>query len=279
MTQASVATATLSGVPRTSLLTTRGRVDEHYRPDGLLRDPLVADGWAALSWDTSLDSLYTPLSRLGWAVRAHLIDEIVQRHLAVHQQAVVVELGSGRSTRSYRVGQLSHYWLELGLPETIALRRQFDTENDRHRFLPVSALAFNWLDEIPDCSPENLLIVAEGLLMYFEPDEVQTLITRLKQRFLGATIVFDVVGSVTKGQSAQRLAASDAPLKWFIQNEHDLPRMGLTVLEARSLVREMCRYRRRTGGYRWVPWLSYLPPLRNASLLIEARLQSTRSGS
>ena len=279
MTQTSVAPAALSGVPRTLLLTTRARVDEHRRSDGLFRDPLVADWWQSFSWDTALDSLYTPLGQLGWAVRAHLIDEIVQRHLAVHERAVVVELGSGLSTRYYRVGQPSHYWIELDLPQTIAVRQQFDVESDRHRFLSVSALAFNWLDEVPDCPPESLLIVAEGLLMYFDLDEVQALITRLKERFLGATFVFDAVGGVTKGQKAKQLAALDAPLKWFIRNERALPKMGLTVLETRSLIQEMSRYRDRIGGYRWVPWLSDLPPLRNSSLLIEARLQSTLSGS
>ena len=279
MTQTSVAPAPLSGVPRTCLLTTRARVDEHHRPDGLFRDPLVADWWQSFSWDAALDPLYRSLSQLGWAVRAHLIDEIVQRHLAVHERAVVVELGSGLSTRYYRVGQPSYHWIELDLPETIAVRRQFDVESDRHRFLPISALAFNWLDEVPDCPPESLLIVAEGLLMYFEPDEVQALITRLKERFLGATFVFDVVGGGTKGQTAQQLAALDAPLKWFIRNERELPKMGLTVLETRSLIQEMSQYRDRIGGYRWVPWLSHLPPLRNSSLLIEARLQSILSGS
>jgi O-methyltransferase involved in polyketide biosynthesis len=218
------------------------------------------------------------MAQLGWAVRAHRIDEIVQRHLAVHERAVVVELGAGLSTRYYRVGQQSYRWLELvDLPETIALRRQFEIDSDRHRLLPVSALAFNWLDEVPDGPPASLLIVAEGLLMYFDPDEVQALITRLKQRFLGATLVFDAVGGLTKGKTAQQLAALNAPLKWFIQNEHDLPKLGLTVLEARSLIQEMSQYRDRIGGYRWIPWLSHLPPLRNAALLIEARLQSVLS--
>jgi O-methyltransferase involved in polyketide biosynthesis len=278
MTHTTVATTALAGVPRTLLLTTRARVDEHHRSEGIFRDPIVADWWRSLSWDASLDSLYTPFAQLCWAVRAHLIDEIVQRHLALHPQAVVVELGAGLSTRYYRVGQSSQCWLELDLPETIALRRQFETESDRHRFLPVSALAFNWLDQVPDCSPASLLILAEGLFMYLHPDDVQILITKLKQRFLGATLVFDAVGGITRGKTAKQLAALDAPLHWFIQNEHDLPRLGLSVLETRSLTQEMCRYRDRLGAVRWVPGFSRLPPIRNASLLLETRLDSLMRG-
>jgi len=278
MTHTTVAIETLSGVPRTLMLTTRARVDEYHRPDGILRDPIVADWWRSLSWDASLDKLYTPLTQLCWAVRAHLIDEIVQRHLAVHPQAVIVELGAGLSTRYYRVGQSSQCWLELDLPETIALRSRFDTESDHHRFLPVSALAFNWLDEVPACPPDSLLIIAEGLFMYLPPDDLQILITKLKQRFLGATLVFDAVGGITRGQTARQLSALNAPLQWFIHNEHDLPKLGLSLVETRSLIQEMSHYRDRIGAFRWVPWLCQLPPVRNASLLLETRLESLRYG-
>jgi len=274
MTHTTVAIEALSGVPRTLMLTTRARVDEHQRPDGILCDPIVADWWRSLSWDAALDSLYTPLTQLCWAVRAYLIDEIVQRHLAVHPQAVIVELGAGLSTRYYRVGQSSQCWLELDLPETIALRRQFDTESDRHRFLPFSALTFNWLDEVPTCPPTSLLIIAEGLFMYLPPEDIQMLITKLKQRFLGATLVFDAVGGITRGQTAHQLSALGAPLQWLIHNEHDLPQLGLSLVETRSLIQEMSRYRDRIGAFRWVPWLCHLPPFRNASLLIETRLES-----
>jgi len=51
-----VASPALSGVPRTLMLTTRARVDEHHRPNGILRDPIVAD--------EAVDELvYTALTR------------------------------------------------------------------------------------------------------------------------------------------------------------------------------------------------------------------------
>ncbi|MEM9503894.1 MAG: class I SAM-dependent methyltransferase [Cyanobacteria bacterium P01_E01_bin.43] len=272
MNHSTLTTTVFSGVPRTLLLTTRARVDEHYRLHSILHDPMIAEWWPVLTWDPVLDGLYQPLSQLGWALRAHIFDEIVQRHLAVQSQAVVVELGAGLSTRYYRVGQQSHYWLELDLPEVIHLRQQFEAESDRYRLLPRSVVDWSWLDEVPDGPPEQLLILAEGLLMYLEPDEVQTFITQLKQRFAGATLVFDAVGGLTRGQTAKQLADLEAPLKWFINHERDLTAMGLTVVEARSLIQEMCHYRDRIGVYRWVPWLSKLSPLRNSSLLIESRV-------
>ena len=264
----------LSGVPRTLLLTTRARVDEHQRPDGIFRDPKIAEWWPSLPWDPALDDVYEPLAQLSWAVRAHLFDAVVQRHLSTYADAVVIELGAGLSTRYYRVGQRCHRWFELDLPEVIALRRRVDTESDRHRFLSTSALEFSWMEEVPKTPPETILILAEGLLMYFEPSQVQALISQLKRCFLGATFVFDAVGGVTRGRGAKQLAQLGAPLKWFIHNEHTIPVMGLTLVEVRSLLQENCCYPDRIGWYRWVPWLSQLSSLRNASLILATRLKT-----
>lgn len=268
----SLVPATLSGVPRTMLLTTRARVDEHQRPNGIFRDPKVAAWWPALRWDTALDAMYRPNAQLTWAVRAHLIDQVVQRHLSTYADAVVVELGAGLSTRFYRVGQRCRHWLELDLPEVTALRRRLDTESDQHRFISASALDFAWMDQVPTNSPKALLIIAEGLLMYFKPAQVQALVGQLRQQFPGATLTFDALGNVGKASGNRWLAQLGAPLKWSIADERDVAALGLTVVDVRSLIQENCRYRDRIGLFGWVPWLSQLPPLRNAGLVVEARL-------
>lgn len=216
--------------------------------------------------------MYNPIAQLTWAVRAYLFDQIVQRHLGTYTDATVVELGAGLSTRYYRVGQSCHRWIELDLPEVTELRRYFDHESDRHRFVSASALDPSWMDTVPDGLPASRLIIAEGLLMYFEKAQVQALIAHLKQRFPGATLAFDAVGGVTHGQGSKQLARLGAPLKWFVKNEADVVAMGLRLMEVRSLLQENCRYRDRIGIFRWVPWFSQLPPLRNAGLVIEARL-------
>ncbi|MEM9450463.1 MAG: class I SAM-dependent methyltransferase [Cyanobacteria bacterium P01_E01_bin.6] len=262
----------LTGIPRTMLMTTRARAEEHQRPDALFRDPKVAEWFKVLPWDTELDRLYTPLAQLSWAMRAHLFDQIAQRHIATHSDAVVVELGSGLSTRFYRVGQACQCWIELDLPEVTSLRLQLDMETEQHRFISHSALDFQWLNELPICPPENLLIIAEGLLMYFEITQVQQLTHQLRQRFPGATFAFDAVGGSSKGKGAKQLAQLGAPLKWFIKNEHDVTALGLSLLQTRSLVQENCRYRDRIGFFRWIPWLAKLPGLRNASLILETKL-------
>ncbi|NEP58612.1 MAG: class I SAM-dependent methyltransferase [Symploca sp. SIO2G7] len=262
----------LTGIPRTMLMTTRARVEEHQRQNGLFQDPQAAQWWQSLQWDTDLDSIYEPIAQFSWSVRAYLFDQIAQRHIAAHKEAIAIELGAGLSTRYYRVGQDYRYWFELDLPETTAVRRQLDTETDTHRFLAQSALDLSWMEEIPVEEPQNLLIIAEGLLMYFEMSQVQSFIDQLRRRFPGATLAFDTFGKSPKSKTAKQLAQLGAPLKWFNQNERDIAAMGLSLVQVRSLIQENCRYPDRIGIYRWVSWLSKLPPLRNASLILETTL-------
>lgn len=145
-------------------------------------------------------------------------------------------------------------------------------ESETHRFLARSALDFSWMDEIPVGEPKNLLIIAEGLLMYFEATQVQELVARLKQRFPGATLVFDAVGSSPKSKGTKQLAQLGAPLKWFIKDEQTVAEMGLSVVSVHSLMQENCRFRDRIGIYRWIPWISKLPALRNACLILETKI-------
>ncbi|MEM6519687.1 MAG: class I SAM-dependent methyltransferase [Cyanobacteria bacterium P01_C01_bin.70] len=263
----------LAGVPRTMLMTTRARVEEHQNPDGIFRDPVVAEWWRSLTWDPELDGFYTSLAQLSWAVRAQIFDQITQRHLAAHADAVVVELGAGLSTRYHRIGQNCRTWIDLDLPEVTTLRQQLDTATDHHRFLSRSVMDFSWMEELPEGPPTSLLIMAEGLLMYFEASQVQSLVDQLKQRFPGATFVLDVVGGSPKSKGAQQLAQLNAPLRWFVKNEQDVAAMGLSLVQVRSLVQENCGYPERIGFYRWVPWLSKLPAIRNASLILETTLK------
>ena len=184
----------------------------------------------------------------------------------------MIELGAGLSTRYHRIGPSCQTWIDLDLPAVTRLRQQLDTATEHHRFLSKSVMDFSWIDQLPSGNPEPLLVIAEGLLMYFELHQVQALVQQLQQRFAGATLAFDVVGGTTKNKGAKYLAQLNAPLKWFVKNEQEIAAMGLPLVTVQSLIQENCRYPDRIGVYRWVPWLSKLLPIRNASLILKTIL-------
>ncbi|NEQ71334.1 MAG: class I SAM-dependent methyltransferase, partial [Symploca sp. SIO2D2] len=149
-------------------------------------------------------------------------------------------------------------------------RRKLDTETEQHQFISASVMDFDWMNSVPDVSSENILFIAEGLLMYLEPNQVQQLIKKMRVQFPGATWVMDVMGNYSKSLK-QMTAKAKAPLQWFVNNEEDLTAMGLQVVNAWSLYQ--------IYPERW-PWqwqlllkfLTQFPYFRNAYLIVETKL-------
>jgi hypothetical protein len=72
-----------------------------------------------------------------------------------------------------------------------ATRRRLLASGDRERMLACSALDMDWMDEIDPA--HGVVISAQGLLMYLEPEQAHELIVSCARRFPGATLLCDVV--------------------------------------------------------------------------------------
>jgi len=256
----------LAGVPRTMVLTTRARADEDQRSNGLFRDPHAQEWSARLGWNSELDSFYSKYTQAGWAIRADYFDRAVQRRVARSQNPLIVELGAGLSSRYYRLQQENLYWINLDLPEVNAIRCQLDRETENYKFIGASALDFDWMEQLPPRSPEEMIIVAEGLLMYFDSESVAQLIAQMRKCFPGATFIFDIVGTSYR-RPAKKLEALGAPLQWFVKDIDEVSRMGVEILEARSLFQ--------LNPERWgmMRLLTWLPFIRSMTLIIETKLK------
>jgi O-methyltransferase involved in polyketide biosynthesis len=263
----------LTGVPRTLFLPLRGRAEEQSHSHPLFQDPLAVEWLKLLGWDQELDAFYPKNGKAGTisiAIRTYHHDQIASRHIANHSHPVVVELGAGLSSRFHRIGQNAYRWFDLDLPVVTELRCKLDTQTQQHQFISASVMDFDWMDTLTNVAPENILFIAEGLLMYFEVNEVQQLIDMMRSRFPGATLDVEVVGNYFK-MYRKRFTQITAPLKWFVTNEENLARMGLQVVNACSLYQ--------LYPERW-PWqwqlllrlLTQFPYFRNGYLIVETKL-------
>ncbi|WP_424094319.1 class I SAM-dependent methyltransferase [Moorena producens] len=266
-------TTKLTGVSRTLVFTLKTRAEEQERPDCLFQDPLAVEWHKQLPLDPDMEAFYSQLSRLvqtSWSTRSYIHDQIASRHIANYPHPVVVELGAGLSTRFHRIGQNVKCWLDLDLPDVTNLRRQLDTETEQHQFISASVINFDWMNSIPNVGSENICFLAEGLLMYLEPNQVQQLVKQMRSHFSGATWVMDVMGNY--GNFFKKKSAKfEAPLQWFVNNEQDLSAMGLQVVNTWPLYQ--------LYPERW-PWqwqlilkfLTQFPYFRNGYLIVETKL-------
>jgi O-methyltransferase involved in polyketide biosynthesis len=217
----------LQGIPETTLWTLYMRAAEASRPGSVIDDPKAVELLERIDYPFE-ERFGAP--RLGqWqALRARTFDDEVRRFLARHPDGTVVALGEGLETQFWRVDNGSVNWVTVELPEILAVRADLLPQPERVRALDRSALDQAWMDEID--SSRGVLITAQGLLMYFQPDQVHGLIARCRERFPGAELVFDAIPRLVadrsqKGQLKTRSGYRPPPWLWGIDSK-ERRRMG-----------------------------------------------------
>lgn len=176
----------LTGVPETMLWTLHNRASEARRPDSILRDLQAVQIYRQLDYDY-LRAFGPP--EPSHAIRSRHFDEVLERFLARHSDAVLIHWGEGLETQRFRLAHPQALWLSIDMPEALALRERFMQPDAQHLHLAYSALDTRWFEHVPPGRP--VFITAQGLLMYFEPEQVKQLLQEVGQRFAGATLLFD----------------------------------------------------------------------------------------
>jgi len=177
----------LSGVPETLLWNLGRRAAAARASNSFLVDPLAIEVTSRLQYD-----LTAATQGARWhAVRVATFDDAVRRFLNQHPAGTVAALGEGLETQFWRVDNGRVRWLSVDLPVVLDLRRRVLPDGPRQRSHAGSALDLGWLDQLDPAAP--VLITAQGLLPYFQRNEVHDLIAAIGRRRPAAPFVFDAV--------------------------------------------------------------------------------------
>lgn len=255
----------MRGVPETMLIPLWARAEETKSPNAIIDDPKAVEIVASIDYDFSRfdQSKYT---QLGCAVRTNLFDEATIDFVRRRPGAVVVNLGAGLDTRFERLSEQCvkfDFWIDLDLPEAIRLRRKFFAETPNRILASGSAFCTEWM-EMPELQNRPLLIIAEGLLMYFPESEVRSLMVKIAERFPGAEMLAETLGLFPVGRAKRHetvKATQDAPeFLWGIKHRREMERWDSRI----HLTGEwdyFDYYRSRWGAMRW---MSLIPGFKRA---------------
>jgi O-methyltransferase involved in polyketide biosynthesis len=180
----------LSGVSETALLTLNARAREARRRDPIIDDPMAI----ALVDSIDFDFAKFGPTRQDIALRARAFDLQTTSYLNQHPSATVVALAEGLQTSFWRLdaaipdGQFR--WLTVDLPPIIDVRTRLLPPSPRVSVCAQSALDYSWMESV-DAS-NGVLVTAEGLLMYLQPEQVLELIAQCAKRFPGGQMLFDL---------------------------------------------------------------------------------------
>lgn len=207
----------LTGVMETLLPVLYSRVYETQQPSPILKDP-VAQTWVnKIDYDFSqFDTAFQ--NNLGVAIRTFILDDYAKQFIEAHPQARIINIAAGLDTRFYRMdnGQLT--WIELDLPDSIAVRQQLMQETERHYTLATSALDTQWMDDL--ASDQPTLFIVEGLLMYLTEDEIKGMLSAIADRFTNAELLLEVLGrtQATRTHQNDAISKTDAQFKFGIRD-------------------------------------------------------------
>lgn len=250
----------LTGVKETLLLPLWARARETQRHDPIVEDPKAVELLRRIDYDFERFD-HDWKSQVAVAVRTRILDDAVTHFLGKHRDAVVVNLGAGFDSRFLRVDNGTVRWYELDLPEVIACRREHFEETERYRFIDSSVLDKAWFRRI-DRNGRPLLLIAEGLLMYFARFEVRNLLRRLAATFPDAEMLLEVLafGAVGMTHYHNTLSRFDASLKWSLADAHELEHWDARI----KLLHEWCVLDHYSERWSWLslvatnPWFRLL---------------------
>ena len=163
------------------------------------------------------------ISTLGILARTKVIDEEIKKLLTKNPNTTLINLDAGLDTRIFRLDNNILKWHDLDLPEVITLRSHFFHENERIHFISKSVLDVSWTSDISTSENENIIIIAEGLLMYFSEEEVKQIFHILSKHFPGAHMYFDVVHNFFVGKKIS------SEFLWGLDNARDIEKIQTNI--------------------------------------------------
>ena len=208
--------AGIGDVAATSLITLYCHAIETCSDNPILAD--VKSVEIAAELDKTLSCSEQPLARalvsrtldknlvIHIAIRAKKYDEYVRGFLSRYPDGVIVNIGCGLDSRFLRIDNGRVVFYDLDLPEIIAIKKDFFTENERYHLVASSVLDYGWMAPV-NRHKGPFLFMAEGVFMYLDGEEVRSLVLEIKKTFPGSELVCEVENSFWLGSLTKKMVA------------------------------------------------------------------------
>ncbi|WP_319415409.1 class I SAM-dependent methyltransferase [Marispirochaeta aestuarii] len=224
------AASALRGVEKTMLLPLWGRYSESIREHGLLHDSECLRLVEYLGIDFSvISSEQLSMSRLAWVARALNVVRELRSITEKGGDLTVLNLGCGLDTAFHGFVSDSVRWYDIDFPGVIALKKRLFPESDRYRLIPGSVLEESTYRRIE--IQGRPVVLAVGLLYYFNADEVAQLLEIIARRIGQAAMILEYCSArgLEMGNRLVLKNSSDSVMKWSIESADELYTLSKAV--------------------------------------------------
>jgi len=245
----------LKGVPETQLVTLWARAAETKYDEPIIKDEKAIEIVNKINYDFSkFDKDW--LTQINVAVRTEILDKATKAFINKYPDAVIINLGCGLDTRFSRLDNDKIHWYDLDLPESISIRKQFFNDDKRYKMIPKSVFDYSWIDDIASTN-NPVLIIIEGLLIYFSEQEVKNLINKLVAKFEGADILFTMITpEIVKRESTHGIFGKmGAKFQWGIKKGEEMEKYNSKI----KFIEEWIYMDYHKSRWKMFRWLSLIP--------------------
>ena len=234
----------LEGVEETMLIPLLIKAEETKRPSPRIRDEKAVEMVSRIDYDFSKFKNKS-FSHAGVVARTVIIDRETQKFISFHPDAVCITVGCGLDARFYRMDNGRIDWYDLDLSNVMDVRIQLLLEQGRVHRLAFSAFEEKWTAEVV-VKGRPILIILEGLLMYFTEEEVRQLFGILKRNFPGGTVLAELMPAmlVNHGNQHETVKKTGANFRWGVKDASEVERFykGIALIDEWSFNTEMKKY-------------------------------------
>lgn len=182
------------GVSQTALMTLYMRAKDMKNNPPILFDRKAAE--IIENFEIDDRKLKTAwMSYYGCLSRAKVMDKEAKQFIQSHPDAVVISIGAGLDTRFYRIDNGKIHWYNIDFLPVIQAREKIIGTHPRVVNIAMSALDPSWPDKIMHKN-KKVLLISEGVLMYFTEEEVKKFLKILTDKFDEFTAQFDLLSKI-----------------------------------------------------------------------------------
>ncbi len=216
----------LGDIQKTLFMPVWARAVETKKENPVLADKTALEIIDNVDFDFSQMTDNLPeISQIAWIARCKRYDLTVNNFINCHPNGTIVNIGCGLDTSYERIISNSIQWYDLDLPDVIELKKKFQNETEKRRFISGSFLDTSWFDKI--AINDRILFISAGVFVYFEESEIRNFIIRVADRFGDSEMFFDVTspkGLEIANQIIQKSGLdSRSFFKWALTDKSIIP--------------------------------------------------------
>ena len=216
----------LNNISETMLITLHARAKDAESKNPILNDKKSSEILSQLDYDFSkFEKAWA--SYYGILSRAKVMDNEVKKFMEKYPDCAIVSIGCGLDTRFLRIDNGKIRWFNLDLPEVIEKRKLFFEPNERVTDIAKSAFDSAWVKDIK-LEGKKLLIISEGVLMYFEEQQIKQFLEILTDNFDSFEAQFDLLykGTAKATKHHDVLKNMDATFKWGVKDGSEVVKLN-----------------------------------------------------